>query len=113
MIFTNTSIFSIKKLLSCLFILFILFISTVNTFQVYSQESSDSLTATSEAQSTSDSTKKFKSNKATKLLLNELKKGSDDSLLTTLAMIGGVLVIVGIAMYISFKDDPDKKKAKL
>lgn len=48
-------------------------------------------------------------NKSMKLVFEGLKNNNNDSTLTTFIIIGIVLAIVGVAMYMSFKD-PDKAK---
>lgn len=44
-------------------------------------------------------------------VLNELKSGSEDSPLGSIIMIIGVVAIVGVAMYMSFKSDGKKAKS--
>ena len=48
-------------------------------------------------------------NKSMKMVFDGLKNNNDNSTRTTFLIITVVLVIVGIAMYMSFKD-PDKAK---
>lgn len=52
---------------------------------------------------------KGKLNESMKMVFSEIKKGGDDELLVTIGMIVGVMAIVGLAMYISFRDPKPKK----
>ncbi|MCC7050760.1 MAG: hypothetical protein IT239_03150 [Bacteroidia bacterium] len=50
-------------------------------------------------------------NKAMKSVFKELK--SDDSSMGTFLMIGGVVAVVGVAMYMSFKGGDSSPKSRL
>ena len=88
-----------------LFLMISLFLSTLNiSVNAQTSDSVQTASTTSVAKDTS-----VKPNKAISLVFKELKK--EDSIWQTFAMIAGVLVIVGIAMYISFKDSGKESKA--
>lgn len=86
------------------FLLLITLLLFISTYAAQAQSSEPA-----KAETTAAKTETKKGNKAMKMVFSELKK--EESILPTIAMIVGVIAIVGVAMYISFRDpSPEGQK---
>ena len=95
---------SLKSTISFLMVVFMLLFIAVSMCHAQSTDSSVSTAAVDTVAS------KGKLNDSMKMVFSEMKKGGDDSMFVTIGMIVGVLAIVGVAMYISFREPAPKPK---